>query len=99
MEKTAIKEVLGYAQPRGYIRNVPQIKFKPKAKTENRATFTKEEYEKLIIHLKYWSLLEEKSSDTSQRKIICNLVVFLATSGIRPSEYYKIKWNRLYENF
>lgn len=41
MEKTAIQEVLDYAHRRGYIRAVPKINFKPRAKTENRATFTK----------------------------------------------------------
>ena len=41
MEKSAIKEILEYAQRRGYIRVVPQIRFKPRAKTENRDTFQK----------------------------------------------------------
>lgn len=92
MEKTAIKEILEYAQRRGYIRAVPQITFKPRAKTENRATFTKYEYNVLIGRLKQWCETSAKKSDTYQREMIWSLVVFLANTGIRPNEYYKVKW-------
>lgn len=33
-----------------------------------------------------------KASDSYQRQMIYNLVVFLVNTGVRPSEYYKIKW-------
>lgn len=92
MEKTAIQEVLDYAHRRGYIRAVPKINFKPRAKTENRATFTKKEYERLIMEMFMWTVPDAKASDSYQRKMIYNLIVFLANTGIRPSEYYKIKW-------
>lgn len=92
MEKTAIQEVLDYAHRRGYIRAVPKINFKPRAKTENRATFTKKEYERLIMEMFMWTVPDAKASDSYQRNMIYNLIVFLANTGIRPSEYYKIKW-------
>ncbi len=92
MEKTAIKEVLEYAFRKGYIRSIPKINFKAKAKTENRDTFTKEEFTSLVSYLIYWSDFSSKASDKYQRKMIYNLVKFLAFTGIRPSEYYKIKW-------
>ncbi len=92
MEKTAIQEVLDYAHRRGYIRAVPQITYKPRAKTENRDTFTKVEYNTLITSLKWWWSYSAKKNDTYQRRMIWNLVVFLANTGIRPNEYYKLKW-------
>ena len=95
MEKTAIQEVLEYAYRRGYIRVVPPITFKPRAKTENRDTFSKNEYEQLIASLRKWSAQAKRASDSYQRKMIYNLVVFLANSGIRPNEFYKIKWKHL----
>lgn len=95
MEKTAIQEVFEYAYRRGYIRAVPAIRFKPRAQTENRDTFTKSEYTQLIYALQDWCEESPKSTDTYQRKMIYNLVVFLANSGIRPNEVYKIKWKHL----
>lgn len=95
MEKTAIQEVFEYAYRRGYIRAVPAIRFKPRAQTENRDTFTKSEYTQLIYALQDWYDESPKSTDTYQRKMIYNLVVFLANSGIRPNEVYKIKWKHL----
>ncbi|MBS4773643.1 MAG: tyrosine-type recombinase/integrase [Proteobacteria bacterium] len=92
MEKTAIKEVLEFAQRRGYIRVVPQIRFKPRAKTENRDTFTKDEYEKLVLELFLWSEKNARADVVYQRKMLYNFVVFMANSGIRPNEFYKIKW-------
>lgn len=95
MEKTIINEVLGYAQRRGYIRVVPAITFTPKIKIERRDTFTEDEYNKVISSLKSWSMHAKKASDKYQRKMIYNLVVFLANSGIRANEFYKIKWKNL----
>ena len=92
MEKTAIQEILEYAHRRGYIRAVPKITFKARGSSENRATFTKEEYEKLIMNMYIWAMEKAKASDSYQRQMIYNLVVFLANTGVRPSEYYKIKW-------
>lgn len=92
MEKTAIQEIFEYAHRRGYIRAVPKINFKVRGNTENRATFTKEEYEKLSMNLQLWAMGKAKASDSYQRQMIYNLVIFLANTGIRPSEYYKIKW-------
>lgn len=92
MEKTAIKEVLEYAFRKGYIRVIPKINFKPKAKTENRDTFSKDEFDTLVTKLSCWCRETQKISDEYQRKMIYNLVKFLAYTGIRPSEYYKIKW-------
>jgi len=92
MEKTAIQEILDYAHRRGYIRVVPKINFNPRTKSENRATFTEDEYGKLTMNLQLWAFEDAKTSDSYQRQMICNLVMFLANTGIRPSEYYKIKW-------
>lgn len=92
MEKTAIKEILEYAHRRGYIRAVPQITYKPRAKTENRDTFTKEEYEKLVLDLFLWGEKEARTDVVYQRKMLFNFVVFMANTGIRPNEFYKIKW-------
>ena len=92
MEKTAIKEVLEYAFRKGYIRSIPKINFKIKMKTENRDTFTKDEFKRLTSALNTWSILGVKSSDQYQRKMIYNLIKFLAYTGIRPNEFYKIKW-------
>ena len=92
MEKTAIQEVLEYAHRRGYIRAVPKINFKVRGNSENRATFSKEEYKTLCMNLQLWAIRDAKVSDSYQRKMIYNLVLFLANTGIRPSEYYKIKW-------
>ena len=92
MEKTAIQEVLEYAHRRGYIRAVPKINFKVRGNSENRATFSKEEYKTLCMNLQLWAIKDAKVSDSYQRKMIYNLVLFLANTGIRPSEYYKIKW-------
>lgn len=92
MEKTAIKEVLEFAQRRGYIRVIPQIRFKPRAKTENRDTFSKAEYEKLIFELFLWSEKNARADVVYQRKMLYNFVVFMANTGIRPNEFYKIKW-------
>ena len=92
MEKTAIKEILEYAHRRGYIRAVPQITYKPRAKTENRDTFTKEEYEKLVLDLFLWGEKKARTDVVYQRKMLFNFVVFMANTGIRPNEFYKIKW-------
>lgn len=37
-----------------------------------------------------WTVPDAKASDSYQRKMIYNLIVFLANTGIRPSEYYKL---------
>ena len=95
MEKTAIQEILGYAHRRGYIRAVPKINFNPRTKSENRDTFSSNEYKTLINGLTMWYTQAIKKSDVYQRKMIYNLVVFLANSGIRPSEFYKIKWKHI----
>lgn len=92
MEKTAIKEILEYAHRRGYIRAVPQITYKPRAKTENRDTFTKDEYEKLVLDLFLWGEKKARADVVYQRKMLFNFVVFMANTGIRPNEFYKIKW-------
>ena len=44
------------------------------------------------MNLQLWAIKDAKVSDSYQRKMIYNLVLFLANTGIRPSEYYKIKW-------
>ncbi len=95
MEKTAIQEVLQYAHRRGYIRAVPAITFKPRAKTENRDTFNKDEYTTLLNGLSVWHTRARKRSDVYQRKMVYNLVLFLANTGIRPNEFYKIKWKNI----
>lgn len=96
MEKTAIKEVMEYAHRRGYIRAVPQINFKPRAKTQNRDTFSKDEYDYLCEGAFLWSTQKAKASDVYQRKMLYNLIIFLANTGIRPNEYYKIKWKDIF---
>ena len=92
MEKTAIKEILEYAQCRGYIRTVPAIRFKPRCKPERRETFTPSEYRRLVAGLAMSAQRNAKKNDIYQRKMLYNLVVFLANTGIRPNEFYKIKW-------
>lgn len=92
MEKSAIKEILEYAQRRGYIRVIPKIIFKTRAKTENRDTFSKSEYEELVFELFLWSEKKARADVVYQRKMLYNFVVFMANTGIRPNEFYKIKW-------
>ena len=91
MEKTAIQEVMNYAYHRGYIRTAMKVNFKA-GKGENRDAFTQEEYNILIEGFKMLYLAPAKKSDVYQRRMIYNLIVFLANTGIRPNEYYKIKW-------
>ena len=91
MEKTAIQEVMNYAYRRGYIRTAMKVNFRA-GKGGNREAFTKEEYNILIEGFKMLYLAPAKKSDVYQRRMIYNLIIFLANTGIRPSEYYKIKW-------
>ncbi len=91
MEKTAIQEVMNYAYRRGYIRTAMKVNFRA-GKGGNREAFTKEEYNILIEGFKMLYLTPAKKSDVYQRRMIYNLIIFLANTGIRPSEYYKIKW-------
>ena len=95
MEKTVIREVLEYAYRRRYISFMPVVNFKLKAATKRRGTFSKDEYIKLIKELIQWKKLAKKEKDKYQREMIYNIVLFMANSGIRPNEVYKIKWSNL----
>lgn len=103
MEKNAIKEVLEYACSKGYIRTLPQIKYKPKEVSERRDEFTEEEYHKILeafcvpYNLKDRKIQMFFHSDkfradvAYQRRMIYRMIVFLANTGILPNEVYKIK--------
>ena len=106
MEKTAIKEVLEYACAKGYIRVVPQIKYKPRKEPERRDAFTEEEYHKILgaFYLPYNMNNQNKDvfgsdkyrADVAyQRRMIYWIIVFMANTGVRPSEVYKIKWKHI----
>lgn len=107
MEKTAIKEVLEYACSKGYIRTLPQIKYKPKEISERRDEFTEDEYHKILeAFCVPYNLKDEKNTDVFysdkfradvayQRRMIYWMIVFLANTGIRPNEVYKIKWKHI----
>ena len=106
MEKTAIKEVLEYACAKGYIRVVPQIKFKPRKATERRDEFTEEEYHKILESFSVPYNMNNKDKDifysekyradvAYQRRMIYWIIVFMANTGVRPSEVYKIKWKHI----
>ena len=106
MEKTAIKEVLEYACAKGYIRVVPQIEFKPQKATESRDEFTEKEYYKILgaFYVPYNMnnqdedifYSEKYRADVAyQRRMIYWIIVFMANTGVRPSEVYKIKWKHI----
>ena len=93
MEKSLLKEIFNYAFIAGYINQPIAITYKNPQKEEHRDGFEDYEYEKMLKLFKKWSENDKDKVNSYQRKMVYNLVLFLGNTGLRPSEYYKLKWS------
>ena len=66
-------------------------------KTEKRPSFSKEEYEKLYIHMRTWLAEARNGPEGIIRNLIRNYVLIVANTGIRPgTEGMNLKWKHIY---
>lgn len=93
MEKSLLKEIFNYAFIAGYINKTIMITYKNPRREESRDGFEDDEYEKMLKLFKKWSENDKDKINSYQRKMIYNLVLFLGNTGLRPNEYYKLKWS------
>ena len=94
LEKKILKEVMKYAYHTRLISEIPEIEYvdNRRDKVSNRDDFSPDEYKAILLKLREFANKKLRPQVDYQRKMLYWLVVFLANTGIRPSEYYKLQW-------
>lgn len=106
MEKTVLRQVLGWAHRNGLINRMPEIKT-PKVKVgkgvDRRPAFELEEWKALYRFLRVW--VKEGAIEGGerpqkgphelhrrQRELLRNYIILMGSSGLRPNEARQLRW-------
>lgn len=106
MEKSVLRQILGWAHRNGLINRMPEIRT-PKVKVgkgvDRRPAFELEEWKALYRFLRTWvreGVTEGNGKPQRgphelhrrQRELVRNYIMFMGSSGLRPNEARQLRW-------
>ncbi len=93
MERSTLRQLLGWAHRNGYMPILPQVKLVRVGKENPRPNFTVEEMKTLVTYMReVWIKGGKHELHRWQRNMIRSLVQFLNNTGLRPKEYRLMQW-------
>ncbi len=98
-EMSRLQTFLRWCRERDFIAEDVKIK-RPKLVRTRRPHFEQADWQRLTRHLREWPKLAEGTSGpiVRNRTLLCNYILILANSGLRPGEAKNLQWNDIEVN-
>ena len=91
-EAGEIRRLLRWCKDMNYLEDVPNFSA-PSRKDNVRPAFSREDWNKLIRHSRYWISRTNHPSVLRDRTMLWNYILILANTGIRVGEARSLRWS------